>query len=35
MMALRDMISGHGGAGLGFDLGMSEVFSSLHDAMIL
>ena len=33
-VALRNMVSGHGGDGLGLDLGISVVFSSLDDSMI-
>ena len=31
----RDMVSGHGGDGLGLDLVILEVFSSLNDPIIL
>ena len=34
-VALRDVVSGHGGGGLGLDLVILEVFSRLNDAMIL
>lgn len=30
-----DMVSGHGGGGLGLDLGLLEVFSNLSVTMIL
>ena len=33
-MALRDMVSGHGGGGLGLDMMVLEVFSSLHDSKL-
>lgn len=33
-VAVRDMVSGHGADGLGLDLGIWEVFSSLHDFTI-
>ena len=32
---LRDMVSGQGEGGLGLDLGILEVFSTLNDSMIL
>ena len=32
-VALRDMVSGHGGDGLGLGLGILEVFSNLNDSM--
>ena len=33
-VALRDMVTGHGGCGLGLDLGIQEVFSNLsHSAL--
>jgi len=32
-MALWDVVRGHGGDGLGVDLMISEVFSSLYDSM--
>jgi len=32
-MALRNMVSGHGGDGLSLDLVILEVFSNLHDSM--
>ena len=32
-VALRDVVTGHGGVGLGLDLGILEVFSSLDDSM--
>jgi len=32
-MALRDMISGHGGGGLGLDWMILVVFSNLYDSM--
>jgi len=34
-VALRDMVSGHGGDGMGLDLGVLEVFSNLNDSVIL
>ena len=34
-VALRDMVGGHGGDGLGLDMGISEVFSNLSDSVIL
>ena len=34
-VALRDVGSGHGGGGLGLDLRILEVFSSLNDSVIL
>ena len=34
-MALRAMVGGHGGDGLGLDMGISEVFSNLSDSVIL
>jgi len=34
-VALRDIVSGHDGEGLGLDLMILEAFSSLHDSMIL
>ena len=34
-VALRDVGSGHGGDGLGLDLGILTVFSSLNDSIIL
>ena len=34
-VALRDVGSGHGGDGLGLDLGILEVFSNLTDSVIL
>jgi len=34
-VALRNMISGHGGDGLGLDLGILELFSNLNDSVIL
>ena len=33
-VAVRDVVSGHGGKGLGLDL-VLEVFSNLNDSMIL
>lgn len=33
--ALRDIVSEHGGDGLGLDRIISEVFSNLNDSMIL
>ena len=33
-VALRDMVSGHGGDGLGLNLVFSEVFSNLNDSVI-
>ena len=33
-VALRDVVSGHGEGGLGLDLMILEVFSSLNDSMI-
>jgi len=32
---MRDMVSGHGGDGMGLDLGILEVFSILNDSVIL
>ena len=32
-VALRDVVSGHGGGGLGLDLVILEVFSNLNDSM--
>ncbi len=32
---LRDMVSGHGGDGLGLDLDLAKVFSNLRDSMSL
>ena len=34
-VALRDVISGHGGGGLGLDLGNLEGFSNLNGSMTL
>lgn len=34
-VALRDVVGGHGGDGLGLDLVTSEVSSDLNDSMIL
>ena len=34
-MALRDVVGGHGGGGLGLDLVILEVFSNLKDSLIL
>ena len=34
-MALRDLVSGHGGGGLGLELVILEVFSNRNDSMIL
>lgn len=34
-VALRDVVGGHGGDGLGLDLVISEVSSDLNDSMIL
>lgn len=34
-VALRDIVSGHGGDGLGLDLGVLEVFFNLNDAVTL
>ena len=34
-VALRDVVSGHGGSGLGLGLVILEVFSNLNDSMIL
>ena len=34
-VAMRDMVSGHGGDGMGLDLGILEVFSILNDSVIL
>jgi len=34
-VALRDMVSGHGGDGLGLNVMIIEVFSNLNDSMIL
>ena len=34
-VALRDMVSGHGGDGLGLDLGIIELFSNFDNSMIL
>mgnify|MGYP001859334932 CR=1 FL=1 len=34
-VALRDVVSGHGGGGLGLDLGILEVFSNFNDSLIL
>ena len=34
-MALRELVSGHDGGGLGLDLVIPEVFSSLRDSMML
>ena len=34
-VVLRNMVSGHDGGGLGLDLLILEVFSSLNDSMIL
>ena len=34
-VALRDMVSGHGGDGMGLDLGVLEIFSNLNDSVIL
>ena len=34
-VALREVVSGHGGGGLGMGLAISEVFSNLNDSMIL
>ena len=34
-VALRDIVSGHGGDGLGLDLMILEVFSSLNNSVIL
>ena len=33
-VALRDVVSGHGGGGLGLDLGTLVVFSNLNNSMI-
>ena len=33
-VALRDVVSGHGGMGLGLELVILEVFSNLNDSMI-
>lgn len=30
---MRNTISGHGGGGLGLELGILEAFSNLHDSM--
>ena len=32
---VRDVVSGHGGDGLGLDLGILEVFPNLNDCVIL
>jgi len=34
-MALRDVVSGHGGSGLGLDWMISEVFSNCSESMVL
>ena len=34
-VALRDVVGGHAGDGLGLDLIISEAFSNLNDSMIL
>jgi len=34
-VALRDMIGGHGGNGVGVGLGFLDIFSNLNDSMIL
>ena len=34
-VALRDVVSGHGGGGMRLDLGTLEVFSNLNDSVIL
>ena len=34
-VALRDMVSGHGGNGMGLDYGVLEIFSNLNDSVIL
>lgn len=34
-VALGDMVSGHGGGGLGLDLGVLEVFFNSNDPMVL
>ena len=34
-VALRDVVSGHGGGGLGLDLVILELFSNLNDCMLL
>ena len=34
-VALRDVVSGHGGDGLGSDLGILVVFSNLNDFRML
>ena len=34
-VALRDVASGHGGGGVGLDLGILGVFSNLNDSVIL
>ena len=34
-VALRNMISGHGGDGLGLDLVILQLFSNLNDSVIL
>ena len=34
-VALRDVVSGHGGGGMRLDLGTLEVFSNLNDSLIL
>ena len=33
-VALRDVVSGHGGGGMGLDLGILEVFSNINDSVI-
>ena len=33
-VALRDIVTGHGGDGLGLDLGVIEDFSSLYDSTL-
>ena len=33
-VALRDMVGGHGGDGLGLDMGISEAFSNLNGSVI-
>lgn len=34
-MVLRDMVSGHGGDGMGLNLGILEISSNLHGSKIL
>ena len=34
-VALMDVVTGHGGGGLGLDMGISEVSSNIKDSVIL